>query len=152
MEQALKGNGLEVRLERRIAASAGKVWQIISTTEGMNRWLGTRTFEAKAGGRVLLDVLHDGTRWLMFGCVRELVNMQRVSFSWQEFNTATLSCWPEPTLVTITIEEQGDGCLVQLVHSGFEALPDSIAEHEGYRQGWTSRDVLADLASKAEQA
>lgn len=148
---AIKPGVLEVRLEQLIPAPVEKVWKIVSTTEGMQKWLGPKTWEPQVGGRVLFDVSHDGTRWLMFGSVQELAEHDRVSFTWQEFDTATLACWPAPTLVTLTLEARDGGCLVRLLHSGFDALPNAEAEHAGYQQGWTSRNVLELLAQQAMQ-
>ena len=146
---AQSSGALEVRLEQHIPAPVKKVWRIVSTTEGMQQWLGPKTYEPEVGGRVLFDVRHDGTRWLMFGSVQELVEPTRISFTWQEFDTGTLNCWPAPTLVTISLAEQDGGCLVRLEHSGFDALPNAAAECASYQQGWTSRNVLELLAQLA---
>ncbi|MEZ5336795.1 MAG: SRPBCC domain-containing protein [bacterium] len=143
---------MAVELERMIKAPASRIWGIISSEDGMRSWLGPRTFEAQPGGRVLFDVTHDGTRWLMFGNVLELMPLQRIRFSWQEFDTGTLQAWPEPTVISISLTEQESGCMVRLSHSGFEKLPDAARELEGYVTGWTSRDVLAGLAALAEQS
>lgn len=151
MDKAMSEGTLEVRLEKRIEAPASKVWKIVSCPEGMGRWLGTKTFEPKVGGRVLFDVLHDGTRWLMFGSVQEMSENRSISFTWQEFDTSTLKCWQVPTLVTLTIDEQDGGCTVRFVHSGFDALPEAKSERDDYEQGWIMRDVLSDLAEMTEQ-
>ncbi|MCB1188280.1 SRPBCC domain-containing protein [bacterium] len=143
---------MTVELERMVMAPASRVWSILSTEDGMKSWLGPKNFEAREGGRVLFDVTHDGTRWLMFGNVLELSENRRIRFSWQEFDTGTLLAWPHPTIVTVTLEEREGGCNIQLRHSGFEKLPNAAAELEGYVTGWTSRDVLAGLAALVEQA
>lgn len=143
--------GMSVELERHVMAAPQKVWAVISTEEGMKRWLGPQNFEARLGGRVLFDVTHDGTRWLMFGEVLELVEDRQLSFSWQEFDTGTLQAWPQPTTVSVSLHEQAGGCLVKLRHSGFEKLPNAAEELQGYQTGWTSRDVLAGLATLVEQ-
>lgn len=142
---------LAVEMERRINARPEKVWTILSSKSGMQSWLGPVSWEAQPGGRVLFDVTHDGTRWLMFGEVLAMVENETLAFSWQEFDTGTLIAWPAPTRVCITIAPLDGGCLVSLNHSGFEGLVDPAGEHASYVTGWTSRDVMATLATLCEE-
>ena len=144
-------NQLAVQLEKQIRASAAKVWSVISTKAGMQSWLGPVSWDAQPGGRVLFDVTHDGTRWLMFGEILAMEENKELAFSWQEFDTGTLSAWLHPTRIRITLEEQAGGCLVQLRHSGFEKLADPAGEYASYVTGWTSRDVLSALAKLCEE-
>ncbi len=148
----MKQEAMSVELERLIMAAPERVWSIISSEAGMKSWLGPQNFEAREGGRVLFDVTHDGTRWLMFGNITALVENAHISFTWQEFDTSTLVAWPHPTTVTVRLSAADGGCRVQLSHSGFEQLPNAAEELQGYVTGWTSRDVLAGLAQLVEQA
>ena len=143
---------LVVELERHIKASPERIWSQISTKEGMQAWLGPVSWDARPGGRVLFDVTHDGTRWLMFGEILSMEEHSTLAFSWQEFDTGSLQAWPRPTRVCITIRAESGGCLVQLNHSGFEGLADPTGEHAAYVTGWTSRDVLAGLAELCEES
>jgi uncharacterized protein YndB with AHSA1/START domain len=113
------GELLCVRLERLIHADPKRVWRTVSSVDGMGRWLGPKTFEPQAGGRVLFDVQHGDTRWLMFGTVERFEPVRALSFTWQEIDTARLTIWPFPTLVTISLVPQDAGTLVVLEHSGF---------------------------------
>ena len=142
---SLEHPDLRVELERSIAAPAQSIWNLISTSEGMTSWLGSRTFEPWEGGRVLFDVQHDGQRWLMFGKVTEFAATRRLSFSWQEFDCGTLKVWPAPTIVSITLAEEGAATICRLSHTGFAALPNAAHEHSQYVSGWQSRDVLEKL-------
>jgi uncharacterized protein YndB with AHSA1/START domain len=147
---------LMVRLRRLILASPERVWQIISSSEGMQDWLGPRTFEPQLGGRVLFDVLHgqrpDGApqRWLMFGNIVVWELQHELAFTWQELDVAGLTVWPAPTVVSIAIEPANGSTLVTLSHGGFERLPDGLAQFEGYRQGWSSLNDLEALARMCE--
>jgi uncharacterized protein YndB with AHSA1/START domain len=142
---------LVVELEQQVRATPQKVWNILSSREGMQSWLGPVSWEPQTGGRVLFDVSHDGTRWLMFGEVLAMVENEALAFSWQEFDTGTLIAWPAATRICITITPQDSGCLVRLNHSGFEGLADPAGEHASYVEGWTSRDVMAKLARLCEE-
>jgi len=149
---------LVVRLQRSIKAPAAKVWGIVITPETMRSWLGPQVFEPQLGGRVLIDVLHgsraDGVRqrWLMFGNIVTLDQDRELAFTWQEFNVNDLTCWPAPTTVSITLEPQDGGAatLVTLSHRGFDALPNSRQEYEGYAEGWSSLNDLDSLAKMCE--
>ncbi|MCC7477398.1 SRPBCC domain-containing protein [bacterium] len=142
---------LVVRLQRLIRAGAERVWEQISSEAGMKAWLGPRTWEARAGGRVLFDVQHGETRWVMWGRVQSFEPGRELSFTWQEFNTEALTAWPQPTLVKVSLEPRDGGTLVTLEHSGFEALPNAKEEYQGYSQGWASLNDLDELARMCEQ-
>ncbi len=140
-----------VRLQRLIRASPERVWEQISSEAGLKAWLGPKTYEPKAGGRILFDVQHGETRWVMWGTVQRFEPGQELSFTWQEFNTGTLQAWPAATLVSVQLEQQEGGTLVTLEHSGFEALPNADEEFKGYSEGWASLNDLEELAKMCEQ-
>jgi uncharacterized protein YndB with AHSA1/START domain len=146
---------LVVRLERYINATPERVWQQVSTFDGMVNWLGPKTFEPQLGGRVLFDVLHGSAagkpqRWLMFGNIAVFEPARELAFTWQEFSVPDLTVWPAPTTVSVSLAPQGTGTMVTLTHSGFEALPDGAAQHKGYAEGWASLNDLAELARLCE--
>lgn len=140
-----------VRLQRQINASLERVWSIVSGEQGLRDWLGPKTYEPKAGGRILFDVQHGETRWVMWGTVQSFEPARELSFTWQEFNTGTLQAWPAPTLVSIRLAAQDGGTLVTLEHSGFAALPNAAEEFRGYSEGWASLNDLEELARMCEQ-
>lgn len=139
-----------VRLQRLIRADAARVWDQVSSEAGLKAWLGPKTYEPQAGGRILFDVQHGETRWVMWGTVQTFEPCRELSFSWQEFNTGTLLAWPASTLVRISLLEQDGGTLVTLEHSGFEALPNADEEFKGYSEGWASLNDLETLAKMCE--
>lgn len=149
-ENAGPAGRLEVKLEQEISSGADRIWPYLASFDGMRKWLGPVTFDPVPGGRVLFDVKHDNQRWLMFGEIQELQEPSKICFTWQEFNTVSLECWPVPTLVTIAVEPLGSSCRVSLVHSGFEQLPDSRYNYEQYQEGWTARNVLEHLGGMVE--
>lgn len=147
-----------VRLERCIAAPPARVWSVISSEAGMREWLGPRTFEPRLTGRVLFDVSH-GTdesgrpnRWIMFGNVTRFEAERGLAFTWQELDANSLRLWPAPTTVAVELQPVDGGTLVQLTHSGFEALPDGREQYAGYAQGWAALNDLNALAQLCEAA
>jgi uncharacterized protein YndB with AHSA1/START domain len=141
---------LVVRLEL-IKASPEKVWDKVSSEAGLREWLGPKTYEPRLGGRILFDVQHGETRWVMWGTVQSFEPARELSFTWQEFDTAKLLAWPAATIVRISLSPQDGGTLVQLEHSGFEKLPDGGEQFKGYSEGWASLNDLDALAQMCEE-
>ena len=143
---------MKVRLERHIKAPASRVWGIISSLEGMQQWLGPKTYEPHPGGRILFDVQHGDKRWIMFGRIERFEPDIALAFGWHEVDTGALTMWPAQTLVTIALAPRDGGTLVTLTHSGFEALPDGSEQRDGYQEGWDSLNDLDALARMCEGA
>jgi uncharacterized protein YndB with AHSA1/START domain len=119
-------NTLELRVERTIPAPAGEVF---------DAWLnpkipGTPWHE---GDKLILNPHVDGLfYWLIrgmshYGRFTELARPGRIQHTWMSPNTLG-----EESTVTVTFQQQGEGTLMTLVHSG---LPDSDGgrSHAG---GW----------------
>jgi hypothetical protein len=111
-------------------------------TDGIHRWwpLATHSvakenaascyFEGWVGGRI----------------VEVMKNEQEAEWGkvliWEPFHKVAFQWYPERThetaqVVTVTFNEFADGCLVELVHSGWETLgSEAMAKREGYVTGW----------------
>jgi uncharacterized protein YndB with AHSA1/START domain len=135
-----------------IEASPETVWEFVATEEGIKQWLGPRTYTAREGAPIDFHVkTPDGGEFVMFGEVVTFDPPRELAFTWTQ-QTVGGDTWPEPTMVTITLEPKDGGTYVKLVHSGFENLPESIAreEYDGYVTGWEIRPVLQQLKAVVE--
>jgi uncharacterized protein YndB with AHSA1/START domain len=111
-------------------------------TDGMHRWWPLTThsvarenaascrFEGWVGGRIV-EVGKSGQE-AEWGKV----------LVWDPFHTVSFQWYPERTpetaqVVTVTFSEFASGCLVELVHAGWETLGTGAMEkREGYAVGW----------------
>ena len=111
-------------------------------TDGIGRWwpLATHSvakenadscyFEGWVGGRII-EVMKNGKE-AEWGKVLVWEPFQKVSFHW----------YPERTpatyqVVTVTFTETQNGCLVELVHAGWETLgAGAMEKRQGYVTGW----------------
>ena len=112
-----------VSVERSIAASPVRIWEILGTEGGMRQWMNMLKFQPQTGGRMLIDTsgASEAERLIIYGRVLDCVANKLISFSWRVLSEdGTL--WPDYTEVELTIEAQAGGSLVRLVHSGFERL------------------------------
>ncbi len=143
---------MQVALERRIPAPPAKIWSLLASADGMKHWLGPTIYEPRLGGAITFDVQEGERRFHMFGEVTRFEPEVALHFTWTEHEAGD-EPWPTPTEVQISLQSDGEGTLVRLVHTGFEQLPAEIAqqEFEGYQAGWGRRDVLAALAALLEQ-
>jgi uncharacterized protein YndB with AHSA1/START domain len=146
------GSELVVRLARTINASPARVWEFVGTDTGMREWLGFKLYEPRLGGRTLIDTVHEGQRWIMYGAVTVFEAERELAFTWVEVDAGKRTVWPADTLVTVRLTPQGEATLVELLHSGFEALPDGAAQFEGYKSGWGSLNDLEHLAAMCEKS
>lgn len=136
-----------------IEAAPEKVWAVITSQEGMKKWLNPKTFEPHLGGKVDFLTTHEGVQYSMFGEVVTFEPPKILAFTWIEQPVGG-EAWPTSTTVTIRLAPESGGTRVSLDHSGFENLPSDIAqrEFEGYTRGWSSSHDLANLKAMIEQS
>lgn len=124
-------------LKRRIAAPPARVFAAWTKPEKIRGWWGTKDattlraeVDLRVGGRFAVGFrTPDGEAHDVSGVYREIVTDAKLVFTWAWRTT------PErESLVTITIEPDGDGAMLTLHHENFF---DETARnnHEG---GWTS--------------
>jgi uncharacterized protein YndB with AHSA1/START domain len=140
-----------VRQEEFIDAAPDVVWRVMAGTEGIKQWLGPSQYEPRQGAPITFDVKHDGHAFLMFGEIVTFDPPRELAFTWTEQEIGH-AAWPAPTLVTLTLTPEGSGTRVRLVHSGFERLPDDLAQSQfdSYVAGWEMRPVLKGLKGLVE--
>lgn len=151
MTQPEQTKPLIVKLEIEILASPEKVWDVFSTQEGMQRWLGMRGYEPKIGGSYRMHVTHDGV-FDFYGEVVTYNPPRELAFTWTEHEQGK-DPWPIHTLVTILLTPTKNGTQVSLIHSGFDKLPPEISagEHEGHIEGWKRSRALDELKEMVEE-
>ena len=114
--------------ELAIAAPARVVWELLTTADGLVRWVGPEaTAEAMPGGE--LRWTHpDGST--VVGRFVELVPHERVVFTygWED---GRMGVPPESTTVEIDLSEREGITHLRLVHRGLP--PEAIEPHE---HGW----------------
>lgn len=145
------------RVERSIAIQAprSRVWRALSDAGEFGRWFGAnlegQRFEA--GQTVRGRITISGYEHIMFDAIVERVEPETLmSFRWHPYavDAARDYSAEERTLVTFTLEGQGDGTLVRVVESGFDKLPPE-RRLEAFRmndRGWEAQ--LKSIKGHAE--
>ena len=150
---------LAIELEERIRAPIERVWRFIGTEAGMRTWQSAHAFEPVVGGKALfyLDdaarrAAPEDARYEMTGEVLEIDPPRRLVYTWKQNDLKEGWSWPDATLIEIDLEAVGaEETIVRVRHSGFEKLGDIGPDfRDGYEQGWTSHDSLADLKARIE--
>jgi uncharacterized protein YndB with AHSA1/START domain len=122
-------------LTRRIKAPPARLWKAWSSADGIARWFGPRDSrvvhaeaDLRVGGRYRIALeAPDGTANEVSGVYREIVPNERLAFSWAWKTTPD-----RVSLVTVTLEADGDGTLLTLRH---EKLDDEVARRR-HEDGW----------------
>jgi uncharacterized protein YndB with AHSA1/START domain len=142
---------LNIRLEIEIEAPPEKVWQVFSRRQGMQDWLGMQGYEPNVGGRYIMHVNAPAGKTDFFGEVTIYDPPRRLAFTWTQQEEGK-EPWPLSTLVTLTLTPIPSGTKVLLEHSGFEALPEAIAEEEfsDHVAGWERSQALIELKEMVE--
>jgi uncharacterized protein YndB with AHSA1/START domain len=126
--------------EVRIEASPEDVFSYFVDPEKLVSWKATAAeADARPGGRFRLDVTGRGD--IAWGEYLEIDPPRRVTFTWNwENETAQSQGPPAPSVVEVTLTQEGENTLLRLIHSG---IPSANRERSG--AGWAhylSRLVL----------
>lgn len=96
----------EVRKKVVIEAPIEKVWEYVSTAEGIGAWFMPNDMEPIEGREFILQA----GPWGNSACkVTEVTPPNRISFD-----------WGEDWLITFELEEKGDHTELTLIHAGWE--------------------------------
>jgi uncharacterized protein YndB with AHSA1/START domain len=114
--------------ELRIAAPAAVVWELLTTAEGLVRWVGPEASAEPVPGGALRWTHPDGST--VVGRFVELVPHRRVVFTygWED---GRMGVPPESTTVEIELSEEDGETTLRLVHRGLP--PEAVELHE---HGW----------------
>ena len=140
-------NRPSLTLKRRLNASPEKVYAAWADAEKLTQWFGPSQVEpgtvnaemdVRVGGRYRISFNAAGEYHEVGGVYREVVPNERLVFSWAWHST------PErESLVTVSLQPDGDGTLLTLHH---EQLFDQVA-CDSHERGWNNAlDKLEKLA------
>lgn len=142
---------LTIELKIEIKAPPKKVWQVFSSAERMQKWMGLLGYQPKVGSEYIMHVNAPDGKVDFYGEVTTYDPPKELAFTWTQ-QEAGKQPWPVSTLVTLKLIETKTGTQVKLIHSGFEALAEDIAEHEyqGHIIGWERSQALSGLKELVE--
>jgi len=135
------------RIEKRIELKAppSRVWQALTDHKQFNAWFGVNLESPFILGEITRGrITTPGYGHLVMRVTVERMEPQRLfSYRWHPGvidPDADYSKEPS-TLVEFKLEPSGDGTLLQLVESGFDALPEAQREQVYWRNdgGWTGQ-------------
>lgn len=117
-----------VEVVRRIDARPEEVWPYLTEGQLWSRWQGSRaTVVAEPGGTYRME-MDNGS--FASGSVVEVIPFRSITFTWG-WTRAPFALEPGSTTVQITLEPDGDGTLLRLVHRD---LPDEL--RQAHADGW----------------
>ena len=135
---AVESTGVVAR-ELLIDARPETVFEFLTDPALILRWMGTDAeLEPRAGGIYRVAV---NPRSIVRGEFVEVVPHSRVVFTWG-FEEADATVGPGASTVEVTLEPDGDGTLVRLVHSGLPTTESAEAHGLGWDH-YLSRLVIA---------
>lgn len=138
METPNVASEVTLHLERRIAAPPEKVFAAWTRAEALTRWFSptqehavrVHELDLRVGGRYRIEMCHSsGRASVAFGTYREITPPRRLVFTWMWENENL----KQETLVTVTIEPDGAGTRLTLLHEKFT----STEERDKHNEGWT---------------
>lgn len=139
---------MEIRLQRRLDHSPQRVWQALTDSKALARWLMPNDFQARLGHRFRFEGKPmPGWRGFVECEVVELDEPHVIAFSWLGDED-----WTQPTVVRFSLEPDGGGTRLTLEHTGF-AEPWGSKVIEMFKPGWGSMlDRLAKIIASPAPA
>jgi uncharacterized protein YndB with AHSA1/START domain len=122
-----------VVVERTFNAAADKVWQAISTRDGIKHWFfDLEDFEPEVGVDFSFDVEHEGFKYLHRCRITEVVPGKKLAYTWR------FKGHEGDSLVTFELFPDGKKTKLRLTHAGLETFP-KLAQFakEKFMEGWT---------------
>lgn len=121
-----------VTVTRHIRAAPERIYGFFTDPALWARWQGTSAnVDARPGGLLQIAMGADGSG-LAEGRFVALEPFERIVFTWGWASSPLSSLPPGSTVVTVTLQPDGDGTLVTLTH---DSLPQG--ERELHEAGWS---------------
>jgi uncharacterized protein YndB with AHSA1/START domain len=143
--------GFPDRIERSIVVAhpPTKVWQAITTAEGLGTWFGQKaTVDLRVGGTAQLTFGEHDTVDLRIERIEEPLVF---GYTWGISGLPAED--PRRTYVEFTLEPEGEGTRLTVVESGFAQVPDDVysGAYSGNVKGWQSEldELVAYLDARA---
>lgn len=135
---AIENDGAAIEFERVLGAPAAVVWEMVSTRQGIGRWMAPAHVDLRVGGSIMIDFGDEGGR--TGGEIVELISERVIEYGWG-FDGATDS------VVRFELEPIDESTtLLRLRH---RRLPRSQAA--GYGAGWHAHlDQLEQAVAGAD--
>jgi uncharacterized protein YndB with AHSA1/START domain len=130
--------GFPDRIERtlKLAHSPERVWQALTTAEGLGTWFGNSAeVDLRIGGTATLSWTSGDTATLT---IERLEEPHVFGYTWHINGLPAED--PRRTYVEFTLAPAGTGTTLTMVESGFAQLPDDLhkAAFGGNTTGWTN--------------
>ncbi|MEQ9618770.1 MAG: SRPBCC domain-containing protein [Deltaproteobacteria bacterium] len=121
-----------IRKEIIVNASIEKVWDFITDSEKLAKWLMPNDFELKPNKKFTFTCEGHDCGVDTIRCeIREIIPYEKLVYTW---NTDQFEI---ETLVTIEIQKLGEKTKVTLIHSGWDKLgPEERIIRDEYDGGW----------------
>jgi uncharacterized protein YndB with AHSA1/START domain len=141
--------GVQLRRRQSLGLSREAVWRWLVEPERLTLWLADEAeLEAGPAGGLLLRgssprVDPPVGPWRERGRTLEIAPPEVWVLAFERLDAG----WPAPTLLTLRLYADGDGCQLDVLQQGFQRLPLSVGltVWESYRTRW--RTALARLAA-----
>lgn len=131
MQTTNANTGSADRIEKQVTldASRSRVWRALTDVTQFNAWFGVSlTSPFVPGGEVSGHMAIRNYEHLTLTIWIETIEPERFfSFRWHPFaiEEGVDYSAEATTLVSFTLEDRGDGTLLKIVESGFDAIPES---------------------------
>jgi uncharacterized protein YndB with AHSA1/START domain len=120
-----------------------KVWKALTTAELIGRWLMPNDFEPVVGKSFTFKTRPIGDWDGVVQCeVLEVVQPTRLVYSWKGGDNAA----PLDSVVTWTLQAEGNGTRLRMVHAGFRSPHNDFA-YDAMSPGW--RRIVGQLGEIA---
>ena len=134
-----------VHKEITLRAAPSRVWRALTDSAEFGEWFGVRLEGPfRVGEKILGKITHPGCEHVTFeASVERMVPEQSFAFRWRPQATdPEVDYSGEPTtLVEFCLEDAGEGTLLTVTESGFDALPEDRRQELFLRNegGWTGQ-------------
>lgn len=142
---------IHAKVTHHFKAGAEGVYDAWLDAEKVREWMGAALkgfglagdmrrveIDPKVGGKFFFSDMRGGTEARHWGSYRELERPRKIVFTW----IVDESGEADPSVVTLTIEPEGEGCVATLVHEMDAQWADYVSKTE---DGW--RRMLVEIES-----
>lgn len=121
-----------IKKEIIVDSPISKVWMYLTVPDKLREWLMPNDFEVKVGKKFTFQCEPKGDWDGVVLCeIKEVIPMKKLVYSW------TTNVIQVETKVMFTLQETEGQTKIELIHSGWDALPvDKIDLFDRFNSGW----------------